>query len=177
MGLSAGCTKVADGLFAKRYNKEAPSIHLIQQALGSAILTIDGIGTRMDLTYLRGDCTSCTAYLEFLQLKEVATMFTAIQEYMSINGRISCTFSLKKEKSDLKDWIAELKKFPIAGLHVQKSNREPYGDMHMISGILKVPSPIINSYVAYSTEYPEKHNNNDVTSINALNAELGLQTF
>jgi len=177
MGLSSGCTRVADGLFAKRYNKEASTINLIHHSMGSAILTIDGIGTRMDLTYLRGDCTSCTAYLEYLRLNEVAKMFTAIQEYMSINGRISCTFSLKKEKSKLKDWITELKKFPIAGLHVQKSNREPESSMYMISGILKVPSPIINSYTAHNTEYPKEHNNNDVTAINALNAELGLQTF
>lgn len=177
MGLSNGCTKVADELFAKRYNKEAPTINLISQSLGSALLTIDGIGPRMDLTYLRGDCTSCTAYLEYLKLHEVSKMFTAIQEYMSINGRISCTFSLKKNKSVLKDWIAELKKFPIAGLHVQKSNREPDSDMYMISGILKVPSPIINNYDAYNKEYPKEHNNNNVTSINALNAELGLQTF
>jgi len=177
MGLSSGCTQVADELFAKRYNKAAPTINLINLSLRSAILTIDGIGTRMDLTYLRGDCTSCTAYLEYLKLSEVAKMFTVIQEYMSINGRISCIFSLKKERSKLKDWIAELKKFPIAGLHVQKSNREPDSDMYMISGILKVPSPIINSYVAYNKEYPKEHNNNDVTSINALNAELNLQTF
>jgi len=177
MGLSFGCTKVADELFAKRYNKEAPTITLVPIQVGSALLTIDGINTRMDLTHLRGDCTSCTAYLECLQLNEVSKMFTVIQEYMSINGRISCTFSLKKEKSKLKDWITELKKFPIAGLHVQKSNREPDSDMYMISGILKVPSPIINSYASYNTEYPKEHNNNDVTSINALNAELGLQTF
>jgi len=177
MGLSSGCTKVADELFAKRYNKEAPTVNLITQSLGSAILTIDGVGTRMDLTYLRGDCTSCTAYLEYLQLHEVSKMFTAIQEYMSINGRISCTFSLKKEKSKLKNWITKLKKFPIAGLHVQKSNREPDSNMYMISGILKVSSPIINSYDSYNTEYPKEHNNNNVTAINALNAELGLQTF
>jgi len=177
MGLSSGCTKFADKLFAKRYNKKAPIIHLIQQALGSVLLTIDSIDTRMDLTHLRGDCTSCTAYLEYLQLQDVSKMFTAIQEYMSINGRISCTFSLKKEKSKLKDWIKELQKFPIAGLHVQKSNREPDSDMYMISGILKVPSPIINSYDAYNKEYPKEHNNNNVTAINALNAELGLQTF
>jgi len=177
MGLSSGCTKVADELFAKRYNKAAPTVNLVYPSLGSALLTIDGIDTRMDLTYLRGDCTSCTAYLEYLKLHEVAKMFTAIQEYMSINGRISCTFSLKKGKSKLKDWIKELQKFPIAGLHVQKSNREPESSMYMISGILKVPNPIINSYDSYNTEYPKEHNNNNVTAINALNAELGLQTF
>ena len=143
MGLSSGCTKVADELFAKRHNKEAPTINLIHQSLGIAILTIDGVDTRMDLAYVRGDCTSCTAHLEYLKLNEVSKMFTVIQEYMSINGRISCVFSLKKKKSSLKDWITELKKFPIAGLHVQKSNREPDSDMYMISGILKVPNPII----------------------------------
>lgn len=177
MGLSSGCTQVADELFAKRYNKEAPTINLIKHSLGIALLSIDGVDTRMDLTYLRGDCTSCTAYLDYLKLNEVSKMFTVIQEYMSINGRISCTFSLKKKKSVLKDWITELKKFPIAGLHVQKSNREPDSDMYMISGILKVPNPIVNTYDAYNTEYPKNHNNNDVTHINALNAELGLQTF
>ena len=177
MGLMYGCTKVADNLFAKRYNKEAPTINIINPCINSTLLTIDGIDTRMDLTNIRGDCTSCTAYLDCLQVHEVSKMFTVIQEYMSINGRISCTFSLKKEKSKLKDWIKELQKFPIAGLHVQKSNREPESNMYMISGILKVPNPIINSYDSYNTEYPKEHNNNNVTAINALNAELGLQTF
>ena len=83
MGLSSGCTKVADELFAKRYNKEMPNVNLIQHSLGTALLSIDGIGPRMDLSYLRGDCTSCTAYLEYLKLSEVSKMFTAIQEYMS----------------------------------------------------------------------------------------------
>ena len=177
MGLMYGCTKVADNLFAKRYNKEAPTINIINTSINSTLFTIDGIDTRMDLTNIRGDCTSCTAYLEYLKISEVTKMFTAIQEYMSINGRISCAFSLKKKKSTLPEWITELKKFPIAGLHVQKSNREPDSDMYMISGILKVPNPIINSYTSYNTEYPKEHNNNDVTAINALNAKLGLQTF
>ena len=177
MGLMYGCTKVADNLFAKRYNKEAPTINIINTSINSTLFTIDGIDTRMDLTNIRGDCTSCTAYLDCLQVHEVSKMFTVIQEYMSINGSISCTFSLKKEKSKLKDWIKELQKFPIAGLHVQKSNREPESNMYMISGILKVPSPIINAYISYDKEYPKEHNNNDVTDINALNAKLGLQTF
>jgi len=47
----------------------------------------------------------------------------------------------------------------------------------MLTGILKVPNPIINSYHAHNEEYPENHNNNDVTYINALNKELNLQTF
>lgn len=178
MGLSSGCTKRADELFAKRHTTQMGTVIVHQNPLNTAMLTIDGVvNTRLDLTYVRGDCTACTAYLEHLQVDELPKMFTAIQEYMSINGRISCFFSLKKPKNSLKDWIHEIKKFPVAGLHVQKSNREPDSNMYMLTGILKVPSPIINSYAAYNEKYPKNHNNNDVTNINALNAEFDLQTF
>lgn len=178
MGLSSGCTTIADKLFAKRHTTQMSTVTIQQNPLGTAMLTIDGItDTRLDLTYLRGDCTACTAYLEYLKPDELPKMFTAIQEYMSINGRISCFFSLKKRKDSLKDWIHQIKKFPVAGLHVQKSNREPDSNMYMLTGILKVPSPIINDYSAHNEEYPKNHNNNDVTNINVLNAEFGLQTF
>lgn len=178
MGLPYGCSKKADELFAKRHTTQMGTVVVHQNPLNTAILTIDGVvNTHMNLTYLRGDCTACTAYLEYLKIDELPKMFTAIQEYMSINGRISCFFSLKKSKDSLKDWIDQIKKFPVAGLHVQKSNREPDSDYYMLTGILKVPSPIINSYARYNEEYPKNHNNNDVTYINALNKELGLQTF
>ena len=178
MGLSSGCSTNADQLFAKRHTTQMAAVIITQHSLGGALLTIDGVvSTRMDLTYLRGDCTACTAYMEYLKVDELPKMFTAIQEYMSINGRISCFFSLKKKKDSLKGWIDQIKKFPVAGLHVQKSNREPDSDYYMLTGILKVPSPIINSYHTHNEEYPKNHNNNDVTYINALNKELGLQTF
>ena len=178
MGLSHGCSKKADELFAKRHTTQMRAVVVHQNSISTAMLTIDGVvNTRMDLTYLRGDCTACTAYLEYLKIDELPKMFTAIQEYMSINGRISCFFSLKKSKYSMKDWIDQIKKFPVAGLHVQKSNREPDSNMYMLTGILKVPSPVINNYCAYNEEYPKNHNNNDVTNINALNAEFGLQTF
>jgi len=178
MGLSYGCTIRADELFAKRHTTQMGTVVVRQNSLGTAMLIIDGVtNTRMDLTHVQQDCTACTAYLEYLQLDELPKMFTAIQEYMSINGRISCFFSLKKRKISLKDWIDQIKKFPVAGLHVQKSNREPDDDYYMLTGILKVPSPIINSYHTHNKEYPENHNNNDVTYINALNKELNLQTF
>lgn len=177
MGLSSGCTTKADEFFAKRHTQHMNSVTIHQHTMGSAIVTIDGCSTRMDLTYLRGDCTACTAHLVYLQVDELPIMFTAIQEYMSINGRISCFFSLKKRKDTLKDWIKQIKKFPVAGLHIQKSNREPENNMYMLTGILKVPNPIITNYTAYNEKYPEKHNNNITTEINALNKEFGLQTF
>jgi len=49
--------------------------------------------------------------------------------------------------------------------------------MYMITGILKVPNPIVNTYAAFDKEYPEKHNNNDVTKLNDINASLNLETF
>ena len=47
----------------------------------------------------------------------------------------------------------------------------------MISGILKVLNPIVNTYTPFSKEYPEKHDNNYAENVNQLNAKFGLQTF
>jgi len=177
MGLSSGCTAKADQFFANRHTKQMESAATQHNMLRSVILRIDNCTTHMNLTSVRGDCTACTAYLEGLRPSELPRMFTVIQEYMSINGRISCFFSLKKDKNTLLEYIKQIKKFPVAGLHIQKSNREPDSNMYMLTGILKVPNPIVNNYIAHDKEYPEKHNNNDTTSINALNKEFGLQTF
>ena len=175
MGLSYGCNTTADKLFAKRHKADTIYIHKIETLYTIMPLPISNF--RIDLTAVRGDCTACTAYLEYLQLKEVQQVFTIIQEYMSINARISCLFTIKKNRLLLPEWIKELKKFPIAGLHVQKSNREPTSEMYMITGILKVPNPIIKEYKTFDKEYPEKHNNNDVTKLNDINASLNLETF
>ena len=175
MGLSYGCNITADKLFAKRHKADTIYIHKIETRY--TIMPLPNSTVRIDLTAVRGDCTACTAYLEYLQLKEVQQVFTIIQEYMSINARISCLFTIKKNRLLLPEWIKELKKFPIAGLHVQKSNREPTSEMYMITGILKVPNPIIKEYKTFDKEYPEKHNNNDVTKLNDINASLNLETF
>jgi len=79
--------------------------------------------------------------------------------------------------NELDAWIKELKKFPIAGLHIQKSNREPNSTKYMISGILKVLNPIINTYDNFTKEYPENHDNNYAEKVNQFNAKFGLQTF
>ncbi len=175
MGLSYGCNTTADKLFAKRHKADTIYIHNIETQYTIMSLPISNF--RIDLTAVRGDCTACTAYLECLQLKEVQQVFTIIQEYMSINARISCLFTIKKHRSLLPEWIKELKKFPIAGLHVQKSNREPTSEMYMITGILKVPNPVVNTYVSFDKGYPKNHNNNDVTKLNDINASLNLETF
>lgn len=175
MGLSYGCNSVADDLFAKRHGSDKIYVHKVEAVY--TIMPLPASDFRVDLTAIRGDCTACTAYLEYLQLYEVNKVFTMIQEYMSINARISCLFTIKKKLSVVKEWIKELKKFPIAGLHVQKSNREPTSEMYMITGILKVPNPIVNTYVSFNKRYPKNHNNNDVTKLNDINASLNLETF
>ena len=175
MGLPHGCSKTADALFAKRHN--SGQVYLSSNSIMSAIMELEKGSTRLDLTYMRGDCTACTAYMEGIPANQIERIFTAMQEYMSINARISCTFTLKKSLRDIPAYLKELKKFPIAGLHLQKSNREPESDCYMITGILKVPNPIINTYDMYDKAYPDNHNNNDLSAINKINAEFGLQTF
>lgn len=175
MGLSYGCNSIADDLFTKRYDTD--KIYINKHEAVTTIMPLPNSNVQVNLTSVRGDCTACTAHLVYLQLNEVNKIFTIIQEYMSINARISCLFTIKQNISTLKEWIKKLKKFPIAGLHVQKSNREPTSEMYMITGILKVPNPIVNTYTTFERSYPEKHNNNDVTKLNDINASLNLETF
>jgi hypothetical protein len=175
MGLSYGCNLTADELFAKRHKITEICIGTMETKY--IIMPLPKSDLRIVLSNVHGDCTACTAHLEYLQLNEVNKVFTIIQEYISINARISCLFTIKKNLSAVQEWIKELKKFSIAGLHIQKSNREPTSDMYMITGILKVPNPIINTYKTFNTTYPTNHNNNDITKLNSINSSLNLETF
>jgi len=175
MSLPYGCSSLADQHFAARYKQT--QLYEATNNFKTITMKIPESNDRFCIASVYGDCTAAQAYLESLQLENVATVFTAIQEYMSINARISCFFSLKKDMNVLNDWIKELKKFPIAGLHIQKSNREPDSTNYMITGILKVPNPVVNTYTSWNMKYPKNHNNNDVSMINKINAEFGLQTF
>lgn len=175
MGLPNGCNTIADKCFAARYKQT--QVYEFTNELKTVMMKIPGSSCNFCISSIYEDCTAAQAYLEFLKIEHVATTFTALQEYMSINARISCLFTLKKDITELESWIKELKKFPIAGLHIQKSNREPDNTKYMISGILKVLNPIVNTYTPFGRDYPENHNNNDATKINQLNSKYGLQTF
>ena len=175
MSLPRGCATIADKHFAARYKQT--QVFESTNNIKTVMMKIPGTTCHFCISSIYGDCTAAQTYLEGLQIKHAATMFTALQEYMSINARISCLFTLKKDITELDEWIKELKKFPIAGLHIQKSNREPDSTKYMISGILKVPNPIINTYEAFNKKYPNEHNNNDLTKINEINKEFGLSLF
>ena len=164
MSLPHGCTTVADKHFAARYKQT--QVYESSNSIKTVMMTIPKSYCHFCISSIHGDCTAAQAYLERLQIEHASTMFTALQEYMSINARISCLFTLKKDIKELDAWIKELKKFPIAGLHIQKSNREPDSTKYMISGILKVLNPIVNTYTAYSEVYPENHNNNYAENVN-----------
>ena len=175
MSLPHGCNGVADKHFAARYKQT--QVYEATNNIKTVTMKIPNSSCNLCISSIYGDCTAAQAYLEFLQIHSVATVFTALQEYMSINARISCLFTLKKDITELDAWIKELKKFPIAGLHIQKSNREPDSTNYMITGILKVPNPVVNTYTSWNMDYPKNHNNNDATKINPLNSKYGLQTF
>lgn len=175
MGLPHGCNSIADKHFAARYKQTQVYEHTNNTK--TVTMKIPNSACHFCISSIYGDCTAAQTYLECLQINNVSVMFTALQEYMSINARISCLFTLKKDIKELDAWIKELKKFPIAGLHIQKSNREPESTKYMISGILKVLNPIINTYTSFGEAYPKDHNNNDATKINQLNSKYGLQTF
>ena len=175
MSLPYGCSTSADKHFAARYKQS--QLYETVNNFKTITMRIPESTNRFCITSIYGDCTAAQAYLENLRIEHVATVFTAIQEYMSINARISCLFTLKKDITEIEEWIKELKKFPIAGLHIQKSNREPDNTQYMISGILKVLNPIVNTYTPFDEAYPKDHDNNYAKKVNQLNAKYGLQTF
>lgn len=175
MGLPYGCSFLADKRFAERYKQ--PQVYGSINELKTITMKIPNSNYNFCISEIYGDCTAAQTYLEYLRIEHVSTIFTALQEYMSINARISCLFTLKKDITEIDEWIKELKKFPIAGLHIQKSNREPNSTKYMISGILKVLNPIVNTYTTYTGAYPEKHDNNYAENVNQLNAKYNLQTF
>lgn len=175
MGLPHGCSTSADKHFAARYKQT--QMYESNSSMKTVTMKIPDSNCPLCISSIYGDCTATQAYLEGLRIEHAATVLTALQEYMSINARISCLFTLKKDITEIEEWIKELKKFPIAGLHIQKSNREPDSTKYMISGILKVLNPIINTYDIFTKEYPKKHDNNYAENVNQLNAKYGLQTF
>lgn len=174
MGLEYGCNLTADEAFGDRHKLKV----IVADGNKAVHFRRDNWNIRPSIHYMMGDCTASTLYCECHTPKEIGEFFPIIQEYMSMNARISAFFTLKIQKSKIQSYLDVLSKFPIAGLHLQKSNREPESNYYMLSGILKVPTPLINKYHTFSElDYPVDHNHLDVTKINQINSEYKLQTF
>lgn len=173
MGLPFGCTTKADEAFTKKWN-----LHTCTKADNNMLLRGDWMNSAfIYLSPVYGDCTACTLYSEYLLPDVVNTVFKMIQEYMSMNARISCFFSKKIDKNNIQTWLNEIQKFHVTGLHLQKSNREPDSNMYMLSGILKVTTPCINTYDQCNTKHPSNYNYSDVTEFNKINSQFKLQTL
>lgn len=172
MPLKYGCTKNAETLFGKKFN-----LRMNPAGDGTAVHITLPSEDWFSLHCMYGDCTSAILYNEFLSENTLEEGFKTALRYLSISGRISCFFSRKVDKSNLENTVAILRKFPIVGLHVQKSNRDR-SDAYMVSGILKVPSPhICQSYDKYYGDFDEKHNMLDSEKFNEINKQLGLETL
>lgn len=173
MGLEYGCTREGDKAFQDKYKL----YYLSSDSTKQIIMRIDQRSHTFVVSTLPGDCTAASIEMENSLLEQIDKIFSILQEYLSINGRISCFFSKKVHEASIPDWLATFKKFPIAGLHIHKSNRNPDQDTYMITGILKVPNPIINDYSKWTHSAPYEHNHNDVTKLNDINQQFNLPTF
>lgn len=173
MGLEYGCTRDGD----KAFQANNKLNYISSESCKQIIMRIDSRSPTFVVSALPGDCTAASLEMEGIPLESIDKLFSILQEYLSINGRISCFFSKKVHETSIPDWLATLKKFPIAGLHIHKSNRNPNQDTYMITGILKVPNPIINDYAKWNPAVPYEYNHNDVTKLNDINQQFNLPTF
>ena len=173
MGLALGCLQTADTMFGDQFGVRLTPFDKYTNIMMEAL---DGKWIARLYT-MGGDCTACTLHLEYVRRLDLEEALAIIHKYMSINARISAMFSYKVYKNHLKEILDIFRKFPVMGLHVQKSNRAPEYDTWQITGILKVPNPHVNTYFKWDKPYDEKHNIFDTTSINKINAEFGLPTL
>ena len=168
-----GCYQQADKVFGEDHGL---NLKVVNEGRSVEIWD-DGTGTLILLSEIKGDCTAASLNTEGCTWTNLLKYLPCLIEYLSFNGRISCFFSRKVHVDDIEKCLNDLKQFPFMGLHVQKSNRDPEKDTYMITGILKVPNPFINSYTKWDgTAYPN-HNHLDTTKFNELNQKYNLPTL
>lgn len=131
------------------------------------------------INYVQGDCTAATLYFsENPAQGSITTFFPILIEYLSANARISAYFSFKVWKESIPKVLKLLRTFHIAGLNVQKSNRNPEHDTYQISGLLKVTSPLVRDYrCLMDLNDVNSHNPNEVAEYNELNKLYKCKTF
>ena len=93
MGLPYGCNNQADQLFKEKWKLYNMFTSNKNVYFKGGPITTDRCTP--SLSQIEGDCTACSLHSEYLTLEEVPQVFQMLQEYMSINARISCFFSKK----------------------------------------------------------------------------------
>lgn len=173
MGLIVGCYTCGDKVFEKKYKvtieqcDHGRSTHILDPNTGTVLL----------LSGINGDCTAASLNSEHCEFQLFIEKIPMLLEYLSLNARISCFFSRNVHKEQLESALEKLKQFPIMGLHVQKSNRDPYKATYMITGLLKVPNPYINNYNKWGGEDYSHHNHLDSSKFNEVNQNYNLPTL
>ena len=176
---SAGCLTEVDNQFAKDH--QCSIITRNTNGISHIIFKFETAHTfySFELTHMHGDCTACTLFMSNTHFANLENAFKVIQAYMSITGRISCMFSRKVYKNEISKYLELFKKFPIMGLHIHKSNRDPAHDTYMIEGILKCPLPIINTPLNMNLNLYKNSKDFDyhnTEKLNKINTEYKLQT-
>lgn len=180
MGMRIGCMKSGDAAFETKHNVIIKDVSedkfsgnniriFFQEAYIESLF--------FELCRVKGDCTAASLWSECVDKDSFFKYLPIVLEYLSVNARISCFFSRKVDKKDIPYWLNELKKFHISGLHLQKSNRDPESNCYIITGIFKIPNPVINSYDKWSGQPYDDHNHFDVTKFNQINSEFNLPTL
>lgn len=138
-------------------------------------LNLPAVSCVIDEMY--GDCTAATLYASCSSYEQVVKAFPAIIEFLSLNGRISCMFTIKTYKDNVKAAKKALDCFPIIGLHIQRGNRSPEEGYYQLTGILKIPSPYVKGkYDRHAIDCAElKHDHADWKEVAADNAKYGFQ--
>lgn len=171
MPLAYGCESIADNLFQEDF--QLKQISKMTDNNNAMFIQINQ-NIHVKITDISGDCTACSLGLDYISYDCFVPLMELTQKYLSMNGKISAFFSKKIPVDIIDNWLAECKKLPIYGLHLQKSNRDPSSNTYMLSGILKVPNPLVRDYTKWNKNYPQDHNNNNKTKINSLNKEFNL---
>lgn len=129
------------------------------------------------LTEMYGDCTAATLYTQGSDSDWYLKNLPVIIEFLSLNGRISCLFTFRTFHKDVQKTKEALSKYPIKGLHIQRSNRDNKG-FFQVTGILKVPSPYVkHQYRRHGEDCALiDHKHDDWTVVEADNKLYGFST-
>lgn len=172
MGLVIGCYSSGDRAFCTKYD-----VSIIDCDYGSSVQVNVNGSTFFYIHKIPSDCTAASLDTECLKFDNFVKCLPMIIEYLSYNGRISCFFSRKVKKEDINECLEKLKPFPIMGLHLHKSNRDPEIETYMLTGILKVPNPHINNYSKWDGNWQLYHDHLNKDKLNSINSEFALPTI
>lgn len=170
MTMSCGCWTNAERDFCERWEVRITKDGIERHIRGGWFNNAPAVSE------MHGDCTAATLFFAHTQKNVLAKQLRMMQEYLSLNGRISAFFTLHVATADVQEIIKLLEPFAIQGLHVQYSNRHAGKNAYQLTGILSVPNPAVQySYHHWETDPHKEHDVSiDGRDNVAINKQLGL---